>query len=103
MRSVKEKTAKFLSRVANLRKHLNEVIDDDQEMALMALTKLSHNPDLYRYPLVPEILSQHEEIEETLEVGLHVFSELESEFTDLRNQLQSTEEHVRPVFRVHAI
>jgi hypothetical protein len=40
-------------------------------------------------------LTLHEEVEETLESGLQVFSELEAEFIDLRTQLQSTEEHVR--------
>lgn len=74
------------------------MIEDDEGMALMSLTKLKSDPCLYRYPLVPEILCQHEEIEETLEGGLHMFSELEAEFMDLRTQLQSTEEHVSAYF-----
>jgi Mg2+ and Co2+ transporter CorA len=48
-----------------------------------------------RYPLVPEILSQHEEIEETLEVGLHIFSELETALLDTTNRIRSAERNVR--------
>ena len=65
-------------------------------MALMALSKLRASPGLYRYPLSAEILAQHEEVEETLDGGVHTFSELEAEFVDLRTQLQSAEEHVHP-------
>jgi hypothetical protein len=39
----------MLTRVANFRTQLDYIVDDEEEMALMALSRLSSNPNLYRY------------------------------------------------------
>jgi hypothetical protein len=48
---VKEWTSKMLTRVANFRTQLDYIVDDEEEMALMALSRLSSNPNLYRYAM----------------------------------------------------
>jgi hypothetical protein len=55
---------------------------------------LKNKPSLYAYPLCPEILVQHEEIEESLESYLIDFTSLETSLTLLRSHIQSAEEHV---------
>jgi hypothetical protein len=49
LRRLKNSIFRFQSRISSLKKALNGLIDDDEIMAMMNLTKLRANPDLYRY------------------------------------------------------
>jgi hypothetical protein len=49
MISVKDQVAEFLTRVSSFRRNLDDVVEDDECMALMAVSKLKENPELYRY------------------------------------------------------
>lgn len=49
MRNLKNAVFRLQSKVSSLRKALLLIIDDDESMALMSLTKLRVEPELYRY------------------------------------------------------
>ena len=53
---------------------------------------------LLSFPLVPEILSKHDEMEELLESYLIDFNALESKIELTRNQIQNAEELVSCAF-----
>jgi len=55
MRSVKNIISRVLTRLDAYIKALSDLIEDDEGMALMNLTKLKNNPLLYKSPLVPEV------------------------------------------------
>lgn len=63
LRSMKTDLSKMLARVDYQRLVINALLEDDELMSLMNLTKLAAKPQLYRAPLVPEILDLHEDIE----------------------------------------
>ena len=65
------------SRLKLYRQNLDDLIQDDETMALMNLTCLQLNPQLYSYPLSSVIMKKHEEIEESLEVYLTDLSAFE--------------------------
>lgn len=48
MRGLKNAVFRLQSKISSLRKALTILIDDDEAMALMNLSKLRTNPDLYR-------------------------------------------------------
>jgi hypothetical protein len=70
MRNLKNTVFRLQSKNSSLKKTLTILINDDESMALMNLSKLNANPDLYNSPLCKELLSSHEEIEELLESHL---------------------------------
>jgi len=58
MRTVKNVISRVLTRLDSYVKALSDLIEDDDGMALMNLTKLKNNPLLYKSPLVPEVIIQ---------------------------------------------
>ena len=94
MRSSKNDLSSMMNRVSASRKALQELTEDDEEMALMNLTVLKEDPSLYRFPLVPEILGRHDEIEELTESYLFDFNTLEGKIALLKSNIQSAEELV---------
>jgi hypothetical protein len=63
IRQLKNDLSIMMNRVHGSRQALQYITEDDEEMALMNLSLLKKKPKLYQYPLVPEILSRHDEIE----------------------------------------
>ena len=49
MRGLKNAVFRLQSKITSLRKALTILIDDDEAMALMNLSKFRSNPDLYRW------------------------------------------------------
>ena len=47
MRHLKNATFRLQAKISSLKKSLTILIDDDEAMALMSLSKLKANPDLY--------------------------------------------------------
>jgi C4-dicarboxylate-specific signal transduction histidine kinase len=90
----------MMNRVHGSRQALQEITEDDEEMALMNLTLLRNKPKLYRFPLIPEIVSRHDEIEELVESYLMDFASLESKIDYVRSQIQSSEELVSALFLI---
>jgi hypothetical protein len=56
MRRLKNAVFHFQSRISSLHKALSVLIDDDESMAFMNLTKLKKDPGLYRYIAVNLII-----------------------------------------------
>jgi hypothetical protein len=57
-------------------KEINDLIEDDEGLALMNLTILKSSPKLYQSPLQPDIMVAHEEVEELLEAYLMDFNSI---------------------------
>jgi Mg2+ and Co2+ transporter CorA len=94
MRLLKNQASRMLARLASFRRALEDVVEDDEGMALMNLTLLKQKPRLYKYPLTSSILGTHEEIEELLESYLNDYNSIESKLVYLKQQMQSAEELV---------
>lgn len=63
VRQYKHEVTEKLQRVQAHLNVIQDIMDDDEQMALMNLTLLRDKPTLYRPPLSAEILGTHEEIE----------------------------------------
>lgn len=94
MRILKNRVGIMESRTRSSRASLMELIETVEDLALMHLTRLKSNPSLYNYPLSPEILDIHEEIEILLEPYVLDFSSLEVKLQFLKTQLTNAEELV---------
>lgn len=70
MRDLKNEVSSMAAKMVGFNRALNLLIQDDEAMALMNLTKLRKDPTLYKTPLRKEIMTAHEEIEELLEAYL---------------------------------
>lgn len=55
MRTLKNAVSKMISKVTAYCKEINDLIEDDEGLALMNLTILKKNPKLYQSPLQPGI------------------------------------------------
>ena len=89
MRMLKNQLSEISGRIDSFQRALDDVVEDDEGMALMNLNLLSSNPNLYQYPLSAEILGTHEEVEELLENYLNDFNSTESKLEYLKAQMQS--------------
>eukprot|EP01041_Mallomonas_annulata_P009201 gene9201-19079_t len=94
LRDAKNCNARCMGKVRNCVRVLDDIVDNDEEMALMSLSVLRSDPSLYSYPLHQDILCTHEEMEELLEFYLHEYGSLTSSLLQLRSQLQSAEQMV---------
>lgn len=94
MRGLKNDLSLMIARIVSCRQALQALTEDDEEMALMNLSLLRQKPHLYRLPLVSEILSRHDDIEELIESYLIDFNALELKAGYIRSQIQSAEELV---------
>jgi hypothetical protein len=74
LRRLKNSVFRLKSRISSLKKALNGLIDDDEIMAMMNLTKLRANPDLYRcFSFVGRALVIHlSDIEVFTSPALHI-------------------------------
>lgn len=63
VRQYKHEVTEKVERVRAHKNVIQDIMDDDELMALMNLTLLRQKPNLYRPPLSPEILGTHEDIE----------------------------------------
>jgi len=93
MRELKNTTSQMALNVANYLKALDKLIMSDDDMALMNLTALKANPQLYRTPLSKAILSEHE-VEELLQTYVMDYTSIASSLEVLRNQIQNAEDLV---------
>eukprot|EP01038_Epipyxis_sp_PR26KG_P010484 gene10484-14087_t len=92
LRKLKNELFTLLTRLVNNRNILQDLVEDDEEMALMNLTYLHEKPILYKYPLQSDILDKHGIIEEMLESYLLDFCGMISIIENIRLSIQNTEE-----------
>jgi len=94
MRGIKNTASEMAATVDLYRGAINELIDSDDQMALMNLTELAKNPSLYRAPLCPEILATHEDVEELLQTYVMDYDSLSTKLKCLRDKIQNAEDLV---------
>eukprot|EP01035_Chromulina_nebulosa_P018929 gene18929-24736_t len=94
MRMLKNRVTGMLSRILAYKRALVELLEEDQDLALLNLTKLKNKSTLYNLPLSNEILSSHEEMEVLLESYLMDYNSIESKVTFLQSQILNAEESV---------
>jgi len=94
MRLLKNKLSQLTSNLESTRTVLQELTEDDKEMALMNLTILQIKPSLYKLPLSPEILATHDLSEELLETHLIDLNALCSQIGIMKSHMQNAEDSV---------
>eukprot|EP00605_Chrysophyceae_sp_TOSAG23-4_P000341 GSChrysophyteH1.ASY1.ANO1.388.1 assembled CDS len=94
MRRLKNQMSHISNRLKAFERALDDVVHDDEAMALMNLSLLRMKPKLYEFPLTKEILGTHEEIEELLEAYLNDYNSTDAKLQYLKSQMQSAEELV---------
>lgn len=95
MRMLKNALVVMRGRIEVSRRLLQELTEDDEEMALMNLTYLAQKAHLYNeYPLSPEILGQHDAMEELLESYLLDCNALLTKIVHVKSQIQNSEDLV---------
>eukprot|EP00602_Paraphysomonas_sp_CaronLab_P002902 CAMPEP_0185029866 /NCGR_PEP_ID=MMETSP1103-20130426/16469_1 /TAXON_ID=36769 /ORGANISM="Paraphysomonas bandaiensis, Strain Caron Lab Isolate" /LENGTH=334 /DNA_ID=CAMNT_0027564779 /DNA_START=17 /DNA_END=1018 /DNA_ORIENTATION=- len=72
----KYEVSEQLQRAQAHKQIIEELMEDDEEMALMNLSVLKSEPDLYRSPLSPKMMETHEEIEALLDSYLMDYNAL---------------------------
>jgi magnesium transporter len=94
MRDLKNEVSSMVGKMAAFNRALNLLIQDDEAMALMNLSKLRKDPTLYKTPLRKEIMMAHEEIEELLEAYLMDSNSLEAKLGYLLVTIDNAEDLV---------
>lgn len=94
MRLLKNKLSQMTSNLESTRTVLQELTEDDEEMALMNLSVLQGKPSLYKLPLSQEILATHDRSEELLETHLIDLNALCSQIGILKSHMQNAEDSV---------
>jgi Mg2+ and Co2+ transporter CorA len=83
-----------IGKIHTFRTTLSDLLENDEDLALMNLSKLKDKPSLYNIPLDNKLLASHEEIEILLESYLTDYNSLETKLVYLRTQMQNAEELV---------
>lgn len=94
IRGLKNQLSSIAARVTAHRRALNELLEQDVDMAVMNLTKLKQNPSWYQMPLGLEIMSYHEDIEVLLDSNFIDTTSVETEIELLKNEIRGAEESV---------
>lgn len=92
LRVLKNRLAILKEKMTSIREWLEDVLEDDEVMALMNLKRFSDEPQLYVSPLVPTVLQQHEEVEDLLEPYLTDTHSLEAVIEVLREDINNSED-----------
>ena len=80
--------------VITYRRTVEEVLEDDGDLALLNLSVLKPKPHLYDLPLSQEIICYHEKMEIIFESYIMDYNSLHSKLEYLKSQMQSAEELV---------
>jgi len=83
-----------IGKIHQVRRALGDLLENDEDLALMNLSRLKDRPSLYSIPLDPTLLASHEEIEILLESYLTDYNSLETKLVYLKTQMQNAEELV---------
>jgi len=94
MRKLKNHVSHMTKRLNAFERALDDIVENDEDMALMNLSLLRNKPIMYKYPLSKDLLGTHEEIEELLENYLNDYKSVEAKLEYLKAQMQSAEELV---------
>jgi len=90
IRAVKDAVREMCSRVNGYMSSLNTVLDDDEDMALMNLSRLLTHPERFVYPVTPEILeAEADEPELILEAHLQTALTLNNSLDLIQGQIDT--------------
>lgn len=92
IRMLKNTVSSQAVKVNAYRRLFKDLINSDDDVALMNLSLLKERPNLYNKPLSPDILNSHEEITILVESYLMDYNTLETKLEFLRAQIQNAEE-----------
>lgn len=90
-RGLMNRVSELDSRAKARRRALLLVLEEDEDLALMNLTKMKDNPALYKMPLAPEVAEDHEEIELLLECYLQEINSLSNVLEMMKERMRNTE------------
>mmetsp|Transcript_6675 Transcript_6675/g.6980 ORF Transcript_6675/g.6980 Transcript_6675/m.6980 type:complete len:480 (+) Transcript_6675:46-1485(+) len=94
VRQYKHEVTEKVERVKAHKNVIQDVMNDDELMALMNLSLLNQKPNLYHPPLSPEILGTHEDIEVMLDSLIMDYNAILSRLNLSRSKLESSEDMV---------
>ena len=96
IRSLKNNLANQIEAISDLTTFLNDLLDDDEELALMALTKFTEEPSRYKVPLSDRTIKEnHESIEKLLYPFLIDCYSLQANVDELRGDIRNAEELIK--------
>lgn len=83
IRAVKEAVREMSGRVKGFVQSMNRILDEDEDMALMNLTRLQTHPERFMYPVSAEVLEEESDepeliLESYLQEGLSLVNVLDS-------------------------
>ena len=94
--SLKNNLANQNEAISDLTTFLNDLLDDDEELALMALTKFTEEPSRYKLPLSDRTIKEnHESIEKVLYPFLIDCYSLQANVDELRGDIRNAEELIK--------
>jgi Mg2+ and Co2+ transporter CorA len=94
MREMKDKVNQMMTQTNAIKSALDEILEDEDDLALLNLSVLKQKPYLYSLPLVDQILILKEEMEVLLESYLMEFNTITNKLNILQQKLKSAEESV---------
>jgi len=92
LRMLKNTVSSQLVKTNAYRRLFKDLVDNDDDVALMNLSLLKEKPNLYIKPLQPEICNAHEELSILIESYLMDYNTLESKLQFLKAQITNAEE-----------
>ncbi|CAM9500048.1 unnamed protein product [Phaeothamnion confervicola] len=90
-RALKNVVSELETRAKARRRAILQVLEEDEDLALMNLTKMKNDPEAYEMPLKLEVLEDHEEVELLLEAYLQEINSLSNLLEIMRERLLNTE------------
>ncbi|CAM9197108.1 unnamed protein product [Chrysoparadoxa australica] len=90
-RGIAQEVTQLENRAKARRRALLIALDDDEDLALMNLTKMKNHPEAYMLPLSAEVEDDHEEVELLLESYLQEINSMSNLLEILKERMRSTE------------
>ena len=92
LRMLKNTVSSQLVKTNAYQRLFKDLVDNDDDVALMNLSLLKEKPNLYIKPLQPEICNAHEELSILIESYMMDYNTLESKLQFLKAQITNAEE-----------
>jgi magnesium transporter len=93
IRALKDSVSEMNSRVKGFVQSMNRILDEDEDMALMNLSRLLTHPQRFIQPVPPEVLEEEsDEPELILEANLQVALSLQNSLDLVKGQIETASE-----------
>ncbi len=91
LRQRKNEVSKVLSKINALRGSFSDILNDDNHLTLMQLTKVCRDPERYAPSRIDDVVVENEGVELLMESYLEIFDEMATKIELLELELQTTE------------